>query len=84
MPDVRMRHKNQLTLPASVARAAHIEADDRLSIEFVNGVIVITPQKGVSLKPDPMSFAGCGRGLWGNTSAEVSQEVRNLRDSWER
>ena len=84
MPEIRMRQKNQLTLPASVARAAHIEADDRLTVDFVNGVVIITPKKAPEQKRDLMSYVGSGRGLWGNTPAEVDQEIRNLRNSWER
>lgn len=84
MPEIRMRPKNQLTLPASVARAAQIEPDDRLTVDFVNGVIVITPKKTKMKKIDLMSYVGSGRGIWGKDAAEIDATIRDLRDSWER
>ena len=86
MPEIRMRPKHQVTLPASIVRQADIKADDRLTVEFVNGAIIITP---VSTKPgappdDVMSFAGIGRGLWGATPTEVEATIRGLRNEWER
>lgn len=84
MPEIRMRPKNQLTLPASVVRAAQIELDDRLTVDFVNGVIVITPKKAKTKQVDLMSYVGSGRGIWGKDTAEVDATIRNLRDSWER
>lgn len=81
MPDIRLRHKHQVTLPASVVRAANIKPDDWLSVTYVNGSIIITPKQEPS---DLMSFAGIGRGLWGETAEEVDQTLRNLKDAWER
>jgi antitoxin component of MazEF toxin-antitoxin module len=49
MPEIRMRAKHQITLPASVVRAANLKVDDRLNVDYINGVIVIT-NKGLTRK----------------------------------
>lgn len=86
MPEIRMRPKHQVTLPASIVRQAAIKADDRLAVEFINGAIIITPVSTQPAAPsdDVMSFAGIGHGLWGATTAEVETTVRSLRQEWER
>jgi len=84
MPEIRMRPKNQVTLPASVVREAEIKLDDRLNVTYVNGSIVITPKQAAQDQCDIMSFAGIGHGLWGNTPAEVEQTLRNMKNSWQR
>jgi len=84
MPEIRMRPKNQVTLPASVVREAKLKPDDRLTVTFINGSIIITPKHDAKDQDDIMSFAGIGHGLWGNTPEEVDQTLRNMKDSWER
>jgi bifunctional DNA-binding transcriptional regulator/antitoxin component of YhaV-PrlF toxin-antitoxin module len=84
MPEIRMRPKHQVTLPASVVRAANIQLDDRLMVKYVNGNIIITPKKNDAPPVDVMAFAGIGRGLWGDTPEAVEQTVRELRNQWER
>ena len=85
MPEIRMRPKHQVTLPASIVRAANLQIDDRLTVTLVNGNIVIAPKRQPSAPPnDVMAFAGIGRGLWGQTADEVVANVRGLRDEWER
>ena len=84
MPEIRMRPKHQVTLPASVVRAAKLKPDDRLTVTFINGSIIITPKHDAKDQDDIMSFAGIGHGLWGNTPEEVDQTLRNMKDSWER
>ncbi len=82
MPDIRLRPKHQVTLPASVVRAAKLKPDDWLSVTYTNGNIIITPKQ--AQEDDLMSFAGIGRGLWGDTPEAIDQTLRNLKDSWER
>ena len=84
MAEVRMRPKHQITLPASVVKAAKLETDDRMQVEFSNGVIVITPVKQFASKIDAMSYAGIGKGLWGKTPQQLDNVIGELRDSWER
>ncbi len=80
MPEIRMRRKHQVTLPASIVRAAKIEPDDKLNVTFANGAIVITPKNPAASEVlDVMSFAGIGRGLWGETPDDVTSAMRNLR-----
>ena len=85
MPEIRMRAKNQFTLPASLVRESGIEVDDKLSVALVNGSIVITPMgpkhKGLN---DIMSFAGIAQGVWGDSPEEVEQTIRRDRATWER
>lgn len=82
MLEIRMRRKHQITLPASIVRAAKIEPDDRLTVTFINGAIIIKasePAAGIP-QDDVMSYAGLGRGLWGDTHDEVLKTIRKLRD----
>ena len=84
MPEIRMRPKHQVTLPASVVREAKLKPDDRLTVTFINGSIIITPKHDAKDQDDIMSFAGIGHGLWGNTPEEVDQTLCNIKNSWER
>jgi antitoxin component of MazEF toxin-antitoxin module len=85
MPEIRMRSKNQFTLPASLVRASGIQIDDKLSVSLVNGSIVITPMgpkhQGLS---DVMAFAGIAQGVWGDSPEEVEQTLQRDRATWER
>ena len=85
MPEIRMRAKNQFTLPASLVRESGIEVDDKLSVALVNGCIVITPMgpKHQGLN-DIMSFAGIAQGVWGDSPEEVEQTISRDRATWER
>lgn len=84
MLEIRMRPKHQVTLPASVVRAAKLQVDDRMSVVFVNGSIIITPTALVENPPDLMAFAGIGRGLWGETADDVEASIADLKSGWER
>lgn len=84
MPEIRMRPKHQVTLPASVVREAGLEPDDRLSVTYLNGSIILTPTFARHGEEDLMSFAGVGHGLWGNTPQEVDETLRNMKNAWER
>ena len=73
MAEIRMRRKHQITLPASIVREAKIEPDDRLTVTFMNGAIIIKATKPADDMPldDVMSYAGLGRGVWGDTHEQV-------------
>ena len=85
MSVIRMRSKNQFTLPASLVRASGIQIDDKLSVSLVNGSIVITPispkHQGLS---DVMAFAGIAQGVWGDSPEEVEHNLQRDRATWER
>ena len=85
MSVIRMRSKNQFTLPASLVRASGIQIDDKLSVSLVNGSIVITPispkHQGLS---DVMAFAGIVQGVWGDSPEEVEHNLQRDRATWER
>ena len=85
MPEIRMRAKNQFTLPASLVRESGIEVDDKLSVALINGSIVITPMgpKHQGLN-DIMAFAGIAKGVWGDNPEEVEQTIQGDRATWER
>lgn len=85
MPEIRMRPKSQITLPASIVRQANLQTDDRLTVALVNGNIVISPKRSPAATPGGvMAFAGIGRGVWGQTADEVVAQAKALRDEWKR
>ena len=86
LPEIRMRPKHQVTLPASIVKRANFQVDDRLCVDYVNDTIIIKRKDSSPAKPTKsiMSYAGIGSSLWGNTTAEVEATIRDLRSSWER
>jgi bifunctional DNA-binding transcriptional regulator/antitoxin component of YhaV-PrlF toxin-antitoxin module len=81
MPEIRMRRKHQVTLPASIVREAGIKPDDMLTVTFMNGAIFIRPKiEATGPQDDLMSYAGIGRGVWGNTPDEIQASIRSLRE----
>jgi len=81
MPEIRMRPKHQVTLPANIVRQAKLSLDDRLEVSYTNGVIVLTPRPNTAAaqKFDVMAYAGIGKGVWGSTSDEVNKYINDLR-----
>jgi antitoxin component of MazEF toxin-antitoxin module len=81
MPEIKMRPKHQVTLPAKIVRQANLNVDDRLNVEFTNGVITLTPKKSTPLSQsfNLDSYAGILKNAWGSTTEEVDQFVRDLR-----
>jgi bifunctional DNA-binding transcriptional regulator/antitoxin component of YhaV-PrlF toxin-antitoxin module len=84
MPEIRMRPKHQVTLPASIVRAANLQLDDKLEVSYINGNIIIAPKKINPQPSDVMAFAGVGSGLWGATPAAVENTVKKLRNDLTR
>jgi bifunctional DNA-binding transcriptional regulator/antitoxin component of YhaV-PrlF toxin-antitoxin module len=86
MPEIRLRPKGQITIPASILEKAQLTEDAMLEVELVNGVITLTPQprgKGQA-REDIMAYAGIFRGAWGNQAQAVDDTIARLRDEWER
>lgn len=84
MPEIRMRPKHQVTLPASLVRQANIKLDDKLAVSYVNGSIILTPTTKAKNQTDIMAFAGIASSLWGSTAGEIDQTLANLKSGWER
>jgi bifunctional DNA-binding transcriptional regulator/antitoxin component of YhaV-PrlF toxin-antitoxin module len=85
MPQVRVRNKHQITLPASVARAASVGVNDVLDVSYKEGIITLMTQRIPAKKrPSLMELAGCAKGLYGRTPEEIEAYVANERASWER
>jgi hypothetical protein len=80
MPEIRIRPKHQVTLPANIVREAKLALDDRLEVSYTHGVIILTPQPKLAATPFNLSaFAGIGKGIWGNTADEINQAINDLR-----
>jgi AbrB family looped-hinge helix DNA binding protein len=84
MAKVRVRQKNQITIPLRIAEAANIKPDDMLEISYVNGVVTLIPHGKQERKRSVMDYSGIARGVWGDTVAEIDKELKRERESWER
>ena len=84
MPEIRMRPKHQVTLPASLVRQANIKLDDKLAVSYVNGSIILTPSAAGKNQTDVMAFAGIASGVWGHTAKEIDQTLDSMKSGWER
>lgn len=72
---IRVRPKNQITIPEAIASRLDIGPGDRLLARVdEDGQLV--------LRKVPKSFAGALAGLWG-TEAEAMAELRASRDEWD-
>lgn len=83
VPQIRMRSKHQFTLPARIARQANIKEDDRLSVSYANGHIILSPIASQAAKDDVMSYAGVFSGAWGATQTQIEQTLKHLSNEWE-
>jgi hypothetical protein len=88
MPQVKLRDKGQVTIPAELlqewSRINHVATHDTMEAQLSNGVLMLIPSKRHAAKRDLMSFAGAGKGLWGNSQAEIETTIQALRNSWTR
>ena len=88
MPHVKLRDKGQVTIPTELLREwsqkNHVSINDSMEARLANGVLMLIPQKRHAAKRTVMSFAGVGKGLWGNTPAEVDESIKEIRKSWTR
>jgi bifunctional DNA-binding transcriptional regulator/antitoxin component of YhaV-PrlF toxin-antitoxin module len=82
---VRVRDKHQITLPASVVRAANVGVNDVLEVSCKDGAIVLSaPRVKEKKRPCLMDLAGSTKGLYGNTTEERQAWLAGERKSWER
>ncbi len=81
MPEIRLRPKHQVTLPASIVKLANLREDDKLTVVYANGRIIITPALPLA-KDDVMGYAGLFSGAWGDTTAQIEQTMHALRGEW--
>ena len=84
MPQVRIRERNQITLPATITSAAKLSPNDALEVNFINGVITLVPVLIQTKRRSIMDYVGSGKGIWGKTAEEIDAHIRSERDSWER
>jgi hypothetical protein len=74
---VRLRHKNQMTLPTPIAKWLGVQPGDQLILR-IDETIPTT----VRLRPLLRSYAGIARGLFG-TPDEAAEYIRTERASWD-
>jgi len=85
MLQVRVRDKHQITLPASLARAASIGVNDVLDVQYKEGIITLLTQRAtVKKRPSLMDLAGSLKGVYGRDAKEIQAYIANERKSWER
>lgn len=88
MPQVKLREKGQVTIPAELlqewSRINHVATNDMIDVQLSNGVLMLIPSKRHIAKRDLMSYAGAGKGLWGKSEAEIETTIQELRNSWTR
>ena len=88
MPQVKLREKGQVTIPAELlqewSRINHVATNDMIDVQLSNGVLMLIPSKRHTAKRDLMSYAGAGKGLWGKSEAEIETTIQELRNSWTR
>jgi bifunctional DNA-binding transcriptional regulator/antitoxin component of YhaV-PrlF toxin-antitoxin module len=85
---VKLREKGQVTIPVEVLQEwrlkNQVNTNDFIDVSLSNGVLMLIPSKRAEGKRDLLSFAGSGRGLWGNTEQEIESSIAALRNSWSR
>ena len=88
MPEVRLRDKGQVTIPSEILQEwgvkNHVHTNDAVEAVLANGIVMLIPKKRLSAKRDILSFAGSGKGLWGDTPEAIENSLQNIRDSWTR
>jgi AbrB family looped-hinge helix DNA binding protein len=84
MPVVKIRPKGQITIPADILQAWQIHSNDKINVNLVNGVVMLTPVNRREHKKSIMSYAGIARGVWGDSADDIDNFIRNERDSWEK
>ena len=80
MPEVRLRSKGQITIPAAVLESANVSTDAIFEVALVSGVITLTPKGRAVEREDVMAFAGVFKGAWGETPEAVSKALDEHRD----
>lgn len=83
MVEIRIRDRNQLTVPVDIADAAGLVPGSVCEMDYRNGIITITPADTSASRP-LSDFAGIARGVWGDTDDHIEQAITADRDSWHR
>lgn len=86
MPIATLRPKGQITIPMNILKIWGIDTNEQIEISIHNGIVTMAPvnRKETQKHKNIMDFAGIGRGVWGETTEEVDNSIRELRDSWTR
>lgn len=84
MSVVRVRPKNQITLPAPIVSQSGIHEDDVLDVAYANGVITLVPKARAARKDNLMDYAGLARASYGKTAKQIDAAIAKLRDEWTR
>lgn len=88
MLQVKLREKGQITIPVNILqewrRQNQVQTNDAIDISLANGVLMLIPSKRGQTKRDLLSFAGAGKGLWGESEPEIESSIAALRASWAR
>ncbi|MFZ3194383.1 MAG: AbrB/MazE/SpoVT family DNA-binding domain-containing protein [Moraxellaceae bacterium] len=88
MPEVKLREKGQVTIPAEILQEwgakNHVQTNDAVDVVFANGIVMLIPKKRRNAKRDLLSFAGVGKGLWGDTPAAIEESLQEIRESWKK
>lgn len=75
--EVRLRRKNQLTLPEAIAEQLGVQPGDRLLM-----TIDERQPNVIRMRPIRESYAGAAVGIYG-TVKEAAEYVRSERESWD-
>lgn len=84
MPQVKIRPKGQITIPANILNSWNLEINDKVNVTLINGIVTLTPEKRLKNKKSILSYAGIGKGLWGKSTEEIDDFIRHERESWEK
>ena len=74
---VKLRPKNQLTLPEAIAQKLGVAPGDRL-------VVTLDEEhpKQIEIRPIQRSYFGILRGVYGKDSEEIAEYIRGERAAW--
>jgi bifunctional DNA-binding transcriptional regulator/antitoxin component of YhaV-PrlF toxin-antitoxin module len=88
MTQVKLREKGQVTIPAELLqewrKKNHVSTNDAIEVTLVNGVLMLIPQKRHATKRDIMSYAGIGKGLWGDSAEAIDANIAEIHELWTR
>src|SRR5215211_700800 len=77
-PDVTLRPKRQITLPAEICEALGLQVGDRLQVSVSNNALVVKPRKAVALEAlREIQSAFAASGL---SEQELQDEGRGVRE----
>lgn len=80
MTTVRLRAKNQITLPISIVNQLGICEDELLDITCSNGVITLVRKARASARDKLMDYAGLAGASYGKTAKQIDASIARLRD----